>query len=78
MAGLGPLGNRMLSLSWDGVVLTKERDPAVPSRLPGADILRNLQLAYWPEDVLRRALQPGWDLKLETAKRGSPEPRTRK
>jgi hypothetical protein len=70
LAGLGPMGNRMMALSWDGAVLTKELDPSIPWYLPFADILRNVQLVYWPEEALRRSLRPGWELKLEPGRRG--------
>ena len=70
LAGMGPLGNRMMALSWDGAVLTKELDPVIPRQLPVEDILRGVQLVYWPEDALREALAQGWELKLGPGSRG--------
>jgi hypothetical protein len=70
LAGMGPFGNRMLTLSWDGAVLTKDFDPSIPRQLPAEDILRSVQLAYWPDEAILSALQPGWELKLTPGRRG--------
>jgi hypothetical protein len=63
LVGLGPMGNRLLSLRWDGSRLDKERDPQLPKELPLELILRDVQLAYWPAEAVRRALpKGGWSL----------------
>jgi hypothetical protein len=63
VAALGPMGNRVLALSWDGKNLEQERDPSIPAELPLVLILRDLQLALWPASALREALSgKGWSL----------------
>jgi hypothetical protein len=57
VAGLGPLGNRMMALRWDGKSLEQERDPMLPAEFPLELILRDIQLAYYPEAALRRHLE---------------------
>lgn len=69
VVGMGPIGNRLVALSWDGVAVRKELDASVPSRLPVEDILRQVQLVYWPMSALRPALLPGWELKNEAGSR---------
>jgi hypothetical protein len=63
VAALGPLGNRILLLEWDGSAYHEERDPQVPADFPLELILRDLQLASFPADAVRQAL-PGreWSL----------------
>ena len=63
LVGLGPLGNRMLALRWDGKKLEQESDPSLPPDLPLKLILRDIQLAYWPAEALRKRLAPeGWQI----------------
>jgi len=62
VAGIGPLGNRMLTLHWDGKKLDEERDPGLPQELPARLMLRDLQLAYWGADSVKAALGRGWSL----------------
>ncbi len=69
VVGMGPLGNRLVALSWDGVAVTKELDASVPRMLPVEDILRQTQLVYWPVEALRPALLPGWELNLQPGRR---------
>lgn len=61
LAGLA-LGQRILSLDWDGRELKSERHPALPAAVNGEHVLRDVQLVYWPTTVLRRALPEGWTL----------------
>jgi hypothetical protein len=63
VAALGPLGNRILLLEWDGRAYHEERDPQVPADFPLELILRDLQLASFPADAVRQAL-PGADWSL--------------
>jgi hypothetical protein len=63
LVGLGPLGNRMLALRYDGEHLEQERDPSLPPELPLQLILRDIELAYWPAEALRKRLGPeGWQI----------------
>ena len=63
LAALGPLGNRMLSLVWDGKNYSEEKDPRLPKELPLKLILRDIQLAYFPAEALQKNLPAGWTLK---------------
>ena len=62
LAGLSPLGNRMLSLRWDGKTLEQEHDASLPPDLPLKLILRDLQLAFWPQAAVQGALGRDWTL----------------
>lgn len=66
LAVLGPLGNRMLSLRWDGKNLAEERDPTLPADLPLKAVLRDLQYALFPADAIRDILPGGWELTEES------------
>ena len=63
LAGLGPFGNRMLSLRWDGAKLESEIDASLPRQLPARLILRDLQLVYWPAETVSSSLPPEWSLR---------------
>lgn len=70
MAALGPLGNRMLALRWDGKTLEQERDPSLPADLPLQLILRDLQLALWPAESVQAAIKAKfWSLEDLGSKR---------
>ncbi|MCP3102404.1 DUF3261 domain-containing protein [Myxococcus sp. K15C18031901] len=56
------LGQRMFSLVWNGSALEEERDPRLPEQFQARQVLRDVQLVYWPADVLRAALPPDWTL----------------
>lgn len=56
------LGQRVLTLTWDGSVLTSERHPLLPAEVDAAYVLRDIQWMYAPLDNLRRVLPPGWQL----------------
>lgn len=60
LVGLSPLGQRVITLRWDGTTLTEERDARLPERIRGERILGDVQLIYWPRDALAAALPPGW------------------
>jgi uncharacterized protein DUF3261 len=59
MVGLA-LGQRILTLHYDGRQLQSWRHPLVPEQLRGEDIMEDLQLTLWPVDVIRQALPAGW------------------
>jgi hypothetical protein len=69
LAVLSPLGNRVLSLDWDGKTLKQERDPSLPKEFPAELILRDLQLALWAEEPLRRHLPRRWSLRAMPGRR---------
>ncbi len=54
--------HRVFTLHWDGRALTEQRAPQVPAQLVAADVLRDIQLAYWPRDEVASALAAGWRL----------------
>ena len=56
------LGQRMLSLRYDGRTLESWRHPLVPEQLRGEDVLEDLQLTLWPLEVIRTALPSGWSI----------------
>ncbi|QIY81741.1 DUF3261 domain-containing protein [Chromobacterium violaceum] len=68
LAGLA-LGQRILTLSWDGKALQSQRSPLLPSSVDEARIVRDIQLAYWPLSALRAVLPPGWTLDEENGAR---------
>lgn len=61
MVGL-VLGQRILTLHYDGRQLQSWRHPLVPEQLRGEDVLEDLQLALWPVDAIRQALPTGWHI----------------
>ncbi|MGE6761311.1 DUF3261 domain-containing protein [Corallococcus interemptor] len=68
LAGLA-LGQRILTLRWDGSHLDEERDPRLPAQFNSALVLRDVQLVYWPADAVRAALPAGWTLEDGPARR---------
>lgn len=56
------LGQRVLTLQFDGQQLQEQRHPLLPAQVQGAEILSDLQLALWPADAIRPQLPDGWHL----------------
>lgn len=56
------LGQRVLTLSWDGSSLTSERHPLLPAEVDAAYVLRDVQWMYAPVESLRQVLPAGWQL----------------
>lgn len=54
------LGQRVLTLHYDGKTLESWRHSMLPTQLRDEDVLEDLQLAFWPVDAIRSALPPGW------------------
>jgi hypothetical protein len=54
------LGQRVLTLSYDGQILNTWRHPMFPAVVRGEDILEDIQLILWPADAVRQALPGGW------------------
>jgi hypothetical protein len=56
------LGQRVLSLHYDGKTLQSWRHPMWPAQLRAEEVLENLQLTLWPVDAIRQALPMGWSI----------------
>jgi hypothetical protein len=56
------LGQRILTLHYDGSHLRSWRHPAVPAQLRGEDVLEDIQLTLWPVEAVRQALPAGWSI----------------
>ena len=54
------LGQRILSLHYDGKTLQSWRHPSMAAELRSEDVLEDLQLTLWPVDQIRTALPSGW------------------
>jgi hypothetical protein len=54
------LGQRVLSLNYNGKELTSWRHVMLPSQVRAEDVLGDLQLVLWPDEAIRRALPEGW------------------
>lgn len=65
MVGIA-MGQRILTLHYDGREIQSWRHPLVPEQLRGEDVLEDLQLTLWPMAVVEKALPPGWSIE-ETA-----------
>lgn len=69
MVGLTPLGQRLITLRWDGQKLSEERDKHLPAQIQGERILSDLQLIYWPLAALRTALPANWRVQQDQSVR---------
>ena len=56
------LGQRVLTLHYDGNTLQLWRHPMWPAQLRGEEVLESLQLTLWPVDAIRQALPVGWSI----------------
>ncbi|MEC4749384.1 DUF3261 domain-containing protein [Methylomicrobium sp. Wu6] len=63
MAGLTEDGLSLFNLSYDGKILQADKNPLVPEMVAPELIIADLQLVYWPLDVLQYQLPK--QLKLE-------------
>ncbi|WP_394789529.1 DUF3261 domain-containing protein [Rhodoferax sp.] len=61
LAVLG-LNQTVVRMRWDGVTLEQTRASWLPDVVRGERILSDLQLVWWPADVVRAALPEGWTL----------------
>lgn len=69
LACLDGMGRRALTVVWAGGRLEVERAPWVPDTLRAENILADIVLLYWPEQVVRRSLQ-GAALRQDGQQRG--------
>ncbi len=56
------LGQRVMTLKWDGSALTSERHPLLPAEVDAAFVLRDIQWMYAPLEALRSVLPAGWQV----------------
>ncbi len=56
------LGQRVLTLRWDGTHLTSQRHPMLPAEVDATYVLRDIEWMYAPLAPLRASLPPGWAL----------------
>jgi hypothetical protein len=56
------LGQRVLTLRWDGRELAVQRHPMLPAAVDPARVLRDIALVFAPLPALRAALPDGWTL----------------
>jgi hypothetical protein len=56
------LGQRVLTLSWDGHHLDSTRHPLLPVAVGSEAVLRDIQLVYWPLASIRESLPAHWTL----------------
>lgn len=68
MIGLA-LGQRVLSLEFDGATFTSWRHALLPQPVRAEDVLEDVQLTYWPAEAIRAALPPGWRIEDEGMRR---------
>jgi hypothetical protein len=54
------LGQRVLSLHYDGNTLRSWRHPMMAPELRAEDVLEDVQLTLWPVEQIRTALPEGW------------------
>lgn len=54
------LGQRVLTLNYNGKELTSWRHALLPSQVRAEDVLEDLQLTLWPAEAIRAALPTGW------------------
>lgn len=70
MVGLA-MGQRVLTLRYDGKELTSWRHVMLPSQVRAEDVLEDMQLTLWPAAAVAAALPPGW--RIEETKEGEGE-----
>jgi Protein of unknown function (DUF3261) len=63
------LGQRVLTLHYDGQILNAWRHPMFPAAVRDEDILEDLQLILWPADAVRQALPGGWSIEEKGLRR---------
>nr|WP_225937007.1 DUF3261 domain-containing protein [Myxococcus sp. RHSTA-1-4] len=63
------LGQRVFTMQWDGTTLDEQRDARLPAQFQSRQVLRDIQLVYWPAGAVRAALPPGWTLEEEPGRR---------
>lgn len=68
--GLTPSGQRLLTLSYDGLLFSEDYSPLLTEAIPGRDVLSHLQMAHWPQASIERSLEASaWRLKIQDNQR---------
>lgn len=68
LAGIA-MGQRVLSLRWDGTTLDVQRHPLLPMQVDPTRVLRDIQYAFWPKASLQAVLPADWQLRDEPRRR---------
>lgn len=68
MVGL-VLGQRVLSMNYDGKTLQSWRHPMLPSQVRVEDVMEDTQLTLWPLAAIREALPTGWQIEQQGLRR---------
>jgi len=63
------LGQRVMSLHFDGTTLSSWRHALLPQQVRGEDVLEDVLLTYWPVEIIRSALPAGWRIEDEGLRR---------
>lgn len=61
--GLTPLGQTLMSVSWENGALRADLPPALQGKLDPALLLALIQIAQWPAEQVRAGLAPHWELR---------------
>jgi len=63
------MGQRVLSLTYDGKTLQEWRHPRLPKEVSGANVLEDLELTLWPIAAIQPALPIGWSIEQQGLQR---------
>lgn len=63
------MGQRVLTLHYDGKELTSWRHIMLPSQVKAEDVLEDMQLTLWPAEAVAAALPAGWRIAEQGATR---------
>ena len=69
VAGLNQSGMTLFSLNFDGKTTAVEKSPLLPSGFAPEFIVRDIQLAYWPQEELEKYLPKHWRLFANSKRR---------
>ncbi len=56
------LGQRLFTIEYGPEKFTIDSSPVLPAQFDAKLVLADLQLVYWPLDVLRKSLSDGWSV----------------
>jgi hypothetical protein len=56
LIAVDPLGQRVLTLNWDGTQLAVEKSPVLPDSVRPESLLADLIAVYWPAPAVQGAL----------------------
>lgn len=62
IAGLTPQGMSLFNLSYDGNTLDMTQSPLLPKQVSPENIVKDVQLAFWPVDLIQKQLSTPWRL----------------